>query len=373
MKSIYRKVIIYVCWGISFSFFFSCAEPQHSNGNIQVIDINASNNIKLAELFSDCKVIPLETTDSSLIGLAIDRMERYKGRIYILNQLQSHKNMICFDSSGNFLFNIDRIGRAPDEYTFLGDFFIDLNKKQLVLVSEAGRYVFFDLDGKYLYSKKTNISYLPRQVVFCDSNYLVYNDIGEQEKNCDLLLLDTATMDISRKLENLGEKTYNTGGRALSSFRGHVLYYHFNDTIYEVSMCGERKPSYYVNGGKAYADSKELIERKKKTLSGDDFVKFIYSQLSSGQLKYISSILENDRWMIINGKEKSKEQTFKSFFVLFDKNSQKSYNSSNIDFEFLDIENTDLQIICCSNNVLFCLVNTAFSPIGIERMERVNV
>lgn len=370
MNFVYQKIISYIYSGIFFLFLFSCSESQPGNDKIQVIDVNAVDNVKLTELFADCKVISLETTDSSLIGLAINRMEYCEGRMYILNQLQSHKNVICFDSSGHFLFNIDRIGRAPDEYTFLGDFFIDLNKKQLVFVSEAGRYVFFDIDGKYLYSKKTNAPYLPRQIIFNDSNYLVYNDIEEQERNCDLLVLDTGTMDISRKLENFGEITYNTGGRALSSFRGRILYYHFNDTIYEVSKFGERKSVYYIDCGKAHVDSKELINKKKKTLFGDELVKFIYSQLNSRRLKYISSIFENNRWIVINGKEGTKEHTFNSFFVLFDKNNRKSYNSSNIDFEFFDSKNTDIQIIYCSDNALFCLINKEFSPIEVEKIEK---
>lgn len=369
MNFIHQKVVTYIYWGILSLCLFACSESRRADDKIQVIDVNGPNKVKFAELFDHCKVIPLETTDSSLIGLTIDKVEYYKDRIYVLNQLQSHKNVICFDSSGHFLFNIDRIGRAPDEYTFLSDFFIDLNKEQLVFVSEAGRYLFFNMDGRYLYDKKTKAPYLPCQIIFNDSGYLVYNDIEEQSKNCDLLILDTATMDISCRLENFGEITYNTGGRALSSYRGHILYYHFNDTIYEISTLGERKSIYYINCGSAHADSKELINRKKRTLSGDDLVKFIYSQLSSGRMKYISSIFENDRWFIINGKEGNKKHAFKSFFVLYDKNNKKSYHSSNIDFGFLDPSNTEMQIVYSSDDALFCLINKELTSDEMTKIE----
>lgn len=369
MNFVHQKVVTCIGWGILSLCLLACSESRHTDDGVQVINVNESNKVKLTELFGDCKVIPLETTDSSLIGITIDKVECYKDRIYVLNQLQSHKNVICFDSSGRFLFNIDRMGRAPDEYTFLSDFFIDLNKEQLVFVSEAGRYVFFDMDGQYLYDKKTNASYLPCQIIYNDSGYLVYNDIEEQSKNCDLLILDTATMDITRRLENSGEITYNTGGRALSSYRGHVLYYHFNDTIYEVSMLGERKSAYYINFGSAHADCKELINRKKKTLSGDGLVKFIYSQFSNGRMKYISSIFENDKWFIINGKEGDKKYAFKSFFVLYDKNNKKSYRSSNIDFGFLNPLNTDMQIIYCSDDALYCLINKEFTSDELAKIE----
>lgn len=372
MNFVYRKSITYIGWGLFFLSLLSCSEYQQDNVMIQVIDVTTPDKVNFNELFSDCKVIPLETTDSSLIGLTIDKVEYYKGRFYVLNQLQSHKNVICFDSTGRFLFHIDRIGRAPDEYTFLSDFFIDLNKEQLVFVSEAGRYVFLDMNGKYLYDKKTKDFYLPCQVVFNDSNYLVYNDIEEHDKNCDLLVLDTSTMDISRNLENYGEITYNTGGRALSSYRNRILYYHFNDTIYDISMLGERKPVFYINCGNAHIDSKELINRKKKNLTGDELVKFIYSQLSNGQLKFISSILENDRWVIINGKESNKKQAFKSFFVLFDKKNNKSYLSSNIDFGFFDPLNTDMQIIACSDEVIYCLINKELSSNEKEAINKSN-
>lgn len=355
-------------WWVFLLLFFSCSEPQQKINKVQKVDVNSSDKVKLSELFSNCDIVPLETTDSSLIGLVIDRVECYKDRIYVLNQLQSHKNILCFDSLGHFLFSIDRIGRAPDEYTFLGDFFIDLNKEQLVLVSEAGRFIYFSMDGRYLYDKKTNDSYLPVQVVFNDSNYLIYNDIEENIKNCDLLVLDTSTMNISRNLENPGEITYNTGARALSVFQGHVLYYHFNDTLYLISSSGERKAAYYLDCGKSHSESRELVCRKAKTMRGDGLVKFVYSLFNQGKLKYISSVLEDEKWIIINGKEHDENKPFRSFFVLYDKVSGKSYNSSNINWEFLEPLNTDLQIVSCYGGTLFCLVNKEFSQAEKEKL-----
>jgi hypothetical protein len=75
-------------------------------------------------------------SDSSLIGLYINRIEFYKNKIFILNQMNSHSNILCFDISCTFLFSIDRLGSGTDEYTYLGDFFIDRLQDRLILCNE---------------------------------------------------------------------------------------------------------------------------------------------------------------------------------------------------------------------------------------------
>ena len=85
--------------------------------------------------------IPLETTDRGLTGLHVTRIECFEDRIYLLNKMSSHSSILCFNKEdGRFLFVIDRIGQGPEEYSYLNDFLIDIDKRNIVLLSENGRY-----------------------------------------------------------------------------------------------------------------------------------------------------------------------------------------------------------------------------------------
>jgi hypothetical protein len=108
-----------------FCCFFSCSNKIESNSDVEIIYAKSDIKESASNIFEQIKVIPLETTDSSLIGRAIDGIEVWDDKLFIQNYLGSHTNILCFDLSGKYLFNIDRMGQEPEEYTYLGDFFID--------------------------------------------------------------------------------------------------------------------------------------------------------------------------------------------------------------------------------------------------------
>jgi hypothetical protein len=136
----------YLVFFVIIALTLSCKKASVSE--VETIDFESSNRASISSLFQDIHIIPLETASDGLIGLDIQRMEIFDNKIFILNNLSSHNNILCFDkNTGSFLFKIDRMGQGPGEYIYLGDILIDKYKKQLVLASEAGRYLFFDLNG----------------------------------------------------------------------------------------------------------------------------------------------------------------------------------------------------------------------------------
>jgi len=99
--------------------FFSCNGKQRdvklSNPEYSVIDVGSSVGkgrvVKLSEVASDIKYIPLETDSNSLVGSS--PLVFYENeRIYI------SFSKICkvFDKTGKYLFTFDRHGRGPEEY-----------------------------------------------------------------------------------------------------------------------------------------------------------------------------------------------------------------------------------------------------------------
>lgn len=67
---------------------FSCCSASRPEGCRISADINHLKEVSIFDLFSRVKILPLETTDSSLIA-HIDRIELGTERLYILDRKQN--------------------------------------------------------------------------------------------------------------------------------------------------------------------------------------------------------------------------------------------------------------------------------------------
>jgi hypothetical protein len=87
----------------------SC-EKQQNPVEMEYIAMNGRES-SVVDIFDSVEVIALETSDSSLIGMRIIKMEYYDGKFYLLNQLTSGKNVLCFNESGDFLYRVGQFGK----------------------------------------------------------------------------------------------------------------------------------------------------------------------------------------------------------------------------------------------------------------------
>lgn len=117
-------------WLILLSYFIisSCKKPSTivpTSESIEMIMVDAVGKQYLStELFSDCKIIELETTEESYFA-SIGRVYRDSCYIYILDD-RLH-SVLLFDKTGKFVRKIHKIGRGPGEYIQLSDITIDEN------------------------------------------------------------------------------------------------------------------------------------------------------------------------------------------------------------------------------------------------------
>ncbi len=111
-------------------------------------NLGNSRVIPLSEIATDISYIPLETTDSSLIGNI--RLVLYEnGCIYIV-----HSGIISlFDENGKFIRNIDRRGRGPEEYTNMSVMQmlkIDPDNGNLIINSADGKFYEYKQNGDFV-------------------------------------------------------------------------------------------------------------------------------------------------------------------------------------------------------------------------------
>jgi len=128
-------------------FFCSCGSKRTDDSSnsdsvleIDLLSESGSKVKKLSEFAANVEYIPLQTTESSLIGGYIRKIVNKDKRIYITNMT----NIMCFDMDGKFLFKIENKGRGPEEYTSIYDFDVSSDNKNLIILSQK-RFLVYEI------------------------------------------------------------------------------------------------------------------------------------------------------------------------------------------------------------------------------------
>lgn len=146
------------------AIFYSCTNRSPVNSGpfpreqLIHIDLKRNDRISVYDLFSEVKIIPLETTPHSLLTFPIgepDRVIVSEGKYYFMDeQLQS---IIVFSSDGKFLKKIDNRGNGPDEYPTINDFNINRFNQNMEILSPEGRSIYvYDSSGD-IFIEKINL------------------------------------------------------------------------------------------------------------------------------------------------------------------------------------------------------------------------
>jgi len=160
---------------------FICACNQARKSDYLVIDLTNNHQlpiekIALSEISETIQIIPLETSDSVLIG-RISGIKMEADRLYV----RASNGVFVFDSNGKFLNTVGSKGRGPREYVYLYDLFpennmvwlIDASGKKVLKFTDAGRFVeSFELEKQiftefYHTGDDTFIGFVPD---FCQPN-----------------------------------------------------------------------------------------------------------------------------------------------------------------------------------------------------------
>ena len=118
----------------------SCSEPMNENGHVIKVDIEDARPMELSDFVESIKLIPLETTDESLIK-SIRQLMVQDGKIYINND---RRDVLVFDENGKFLLSTaKRIGEGPEDYLTVRN--IDITNEGLISIDEGIRIREYDM------------------------------------------------------------------------------------------------------------------------------------------------------------------------------------------------------------------------------------
>ncbi len=110
------------------------------------VDLHKLQKTSLFDYFSHVELIPLDTNDDVLIGIC-EEIIHYQDRYYVFDR-QQYKVYI-FDDTGNFIFQINKHGRGPGEYTEMRSIFLNPFTNNIDIL-DFGCLYSYDLSGKYV-------------------------------------------------------------------------------------------------------------------------------------------------------------------------------------------------------------------------------
>jgi hypothetical protein len=117
-----QRVFLLILMGF---LFLSCIhEKFDSSVDVLTFDYKSKSVIKLSEFIRDITIIPLETSNISIIG-NISKVQLFGDKVYILDDLSN--SLFMYDTSGKFVDKIDKAGQGPGEYIRILDFIVNEN------------------------------------------------------------------------------------------------------------------------------------------------------------------------------------------------------------------------------------------------------
>lgn len=301
-----------VYFGLFLCILFSCKHTLE-NG-IQTVEVNPelSESISLSEIASNVEIIILETVESSLIR-GITNLEITNQYIFIND---AGRRVLQFDLSGNFVRQIGKQGRGPDEYSFVYNIAADPNN-EILYVSSQRKILCYDFTGELLFDIKQESSsefvtvvndqlwsISTRLGVESGNNYAnithltMYDSHGNPSdtllvKNVELSALQGTIFPQAWYISDLGKRQY--------------LYYPvllqepvIRDTLYEVKN-NRLIPSYKFDFGLKEASNSNRKELTIKNIYRTSNYLFVEYAFKGEQLFFCKVLNRKTRYNVLNG------------------------------------------------------------------------
>lgn len=181
MKHIYNVILISI-------FFLSCGvKSKPSESGEFIIDISKANKSSFASELNKVEFIPLETTDSNVIG-QIQLIKIEGNEIYIVDS--KTQKVLIFSIQGKYLRSINKVGQGPGEYIGITDMQINNRNGHIVILDETQyKMLEFDTNGNFINEKKIPLKDPLAKFAYLDSTTLVFYKSFIQKDNDNSIIL----------------------------------------------------------------------------------------------------------------------------------------------------------------------------------------
>lgn len=306
MKKI--SYLILVCIALSMSF---CIDSSKRMATFEIDMTTLENNLKVNDFIDSLNYISLESTNNSIIGY-ITGLYVSQDRIYVMDYLKS-KGVFIFNKDGKFLFNIQKIGNGPGEYIYLSDFWVNENSKEIIILANGNKLIFYDYNGNYtktlqFSSELGGFYFLPFKKKF------VIGNVASSEKKEFLYFADNQKANIIDNFLEIPEgidKISRTSDIGYSKNKnGYLFTYPNSISIYEINendvleKYNFNVPQNEVLAKQKLDELKKMDEREATMKSLDYFSLESYFEIGD-KLFFVCTINKKRNWGIYNIKNNS--------------------------------------------------------------------
>ena len=225
--------------------------------------------VSLSEVADSLRYIPLETTDSCLIG-SIDKLLQTEAGCFIVVDKEIAVSIYVFDSDGHFLNRIGRHGQGPGEYISIEDvtcgygyiYVWDSNLNKVLKYTEHGE---FTGEFHFEYTSYSVHCLGEDRLVFC-CDYAPNRSLERKGKYPSLLFYNMVSDELDTGLYFDEEINYAGYVSTLNNLVDGNLYLPLNDTLYSVRQSG-LSVKYVLRYADLYREAKESFMDRSRTES----------------------------------------------------------------------------------------------------------
>jgi len=262
------------------------------------------------------KIIPLETTDSSLLNSVSNvYIDLQNDRIFILSDF----NIYVFNMQGKYIRKLKK-GKGPDEVQMVIAFDVDPESKRLYVLDLAHTICIFNYEGEKIANRKLENFYSLDIHLLDDGNLFLYrNYVGESEKYFTGIY-NFEENKVSRKFIHADESPYSIFciGNANSFIQTDDQLYFYSSNLfglYKFEADSFRKAISYDLGKRAVPESfsTKYVETRRRSAFHRDakdagYVPYLRRTFKFGENYFV--ILDDEKYSCYAINEHSRNEVF---------------------------------------------------------------
>jgi len=298
----------------------SCKNQSVENKVPGITEINFEaaladvRDVKLSDIVSEIRHIPLETSEVSLVGPRTWQGAIPAGDYFLVPQRKNP--LMVFDSDGHFVRTIGSVGRGPGEYP--AEYYVvwcPANELVYIKGSYSENILKFHIGGEYRGMFRAERSIITMEapgngslvgglMLYFDAdtlgyNYIMFDTTGRITAEYEIAR--NAVVDISEP--GSGQKqAMIVNPVIMRTPSGINIDTHLNDTIFSVDNKGNMKPSVWFNKGK-YNPGFPLYQSIDKIVEGVTNFIHVHYVTESGKNIFIVYSLDNRQGRLLYDKE----------------------------------------------------------------------
>lgn len=249
----------------------------------------------ISELLDSVEYIKLETSSKSLIKDIRDVIFA-KNRFYIQN---GRDNLLCFDNSGKFLFQVGGNGRGPGEYASCHQVVIKEEQNRIWIVDkQLMKILQYDLEGKFIESLPYDFFYNLYFPLNYDKHCFYLGTTSNSSRSFhshmiirtdDNFVLEEAYLPIDPQIIQINYSNsrigyYYNGGLHIRPDFQNVIYGIGEDSIWQ---------RYILDFGNEFITEAEVL----KIASKGDLDEMFIGLRESGKVYTVAYLLESDNYL----------------------------------------------------------------------------